>query len=209
MSRTPVESKFLEVYIPRPPNCYMIYRSEKVRNYRTEADLLGEVHKNQRDLSVVIAQAWANEPEEVKAHYRQRAAQAKKEHAALYPGYKYHPRMAYKHIIVTGSRTPPVISSDGKPDLTTKPETSTFVSRYAEDREASPDSSSSSPEDTISAKQEPVLVPCESTKDDSSVGNAVSQSTLASFWREVSTIQMQRSCSLLRATCHAEFGGTR
>ncbi|KAJ8486987.1 hypothetical protein ONZ51_g4488 [Trametes cubensis] len=74
---------------PRPPNAWLIYRAEKVKElHRTLPE--GAVLV-QSEASRLISPMWASEPREVRAEFERRAEAAKEEHARLYPGYKYQP----------------------------------------------------------------------------------------------------------------------
>ncbi|KAH7108103.1 hypothetical protein BKA62DRAFT_7239 [Auriculariales sp. MPI-PUGE-AT-0066] len=74
--------------IPRAPNAWIIYRKDRVNEYRKEHP--GQT-PTQKDLSKWIGAKWAAETERVKSHYSALADQAAIEHAARYPGYKYKP----------------------------------------------------------------------------------------------------------------------
>ncbi|KAH9894946.1 hypothetical protein C8Q73DRAFT_790143 [Cubamyces lactineus] len=74
---------------PRPPNAWLIYRAEKVKELlRTMPEGVMLV---QSEASRLISPMWASEPREVRAEFERRAEAAKEEHARLYPGYKYQP----------------------------------------------------------------------------------------------------------------------
>jgi hypothetical protein len=68
-------------YIPRPPNSFVFFRCDFVRR---NAGTGG-------DLSRRAAAAWKHLPEDVKAQYKQRAADAAAEHRQLFPNYVYKP----------------------------------------------------------------------------------------------------------------------
>ncbi|KAG6824997.1 hypothetical protein H0H92_005128 [Tricholoma furcatifolium] len=72
--------------IPRPPNAFIIYRSQMQRT------LPPETIRNQPEVSRIIGGMWRSEPPEVKARFEERAALKKREHEHAYPGYKYAPR---------------------------------------------------------------------------------------------------------------------
>ncbi|KAF9931378.1 Casanova [Linnemannia zychae] len=67
---------------PRPPNSFLIYRSEQASNY---PGLIAPT------LSAILAERWRNETPERLQYYTELAAQAKKEHALKYPHYKFTP----------------------------------------------------------------------------------------------------------------------
>ncbi|KAG9071132.1 Transcription factor Sox-2 [Linnemannia hyalina] len=68
--------------VPRPPNAFIIYRREHSAGYSkiTAAEL-----------SKILGEQWANEPPERKAHYFKLAKAAEKEHALMFPYYKFTP----------------------------------------------------------------------------------------------------------------------
>ncbi|KAI8975887.1 high mobility group box domain-containing protein, partial [Trametes punicea] len=74
---------------PRPRNAWMIYRSEKWKALLGRQPS-GTVLK-QADISRIIAEDWANEPEAVRVEYERKARAVKEEHARMYPDYKYTP----------------------------------------------------------------------------------------------------------------------
>ncbi|KAK0443091.1 uncharacterized protein EV420DRAFT_1315067 [Desarmillaria tabescens] len=75
-----------EPHIPRPSNCFFIFRSEFL-------SLDGKfLSREQTKASISAAAAWKELPEKRKAHYRDLARRRKEEHARKHPGYKYSPR---------------------------------------------------------------------------------------------------------------------
>ncbi|CAJ0851444.1 3102_t:CDS:2, partial [Entrophospora sp. SA101] len=74
-------------YIPRPKNCFMAYR-EHIK----EKFLIENPGINNKVVSVLAANMWNNEPEDVKEHWRERAKQLKLEHKIKYPNYKFKPQ---------------------------------------------------------------------------------------------------------------------
>ncbi|KAF8873163.1 high mobility group box domain-containing protein, partial [Gymnopilus junonius] len=77
-------------HIPRPPNCFILYRSEKLAQLRREAsEIPGCSFKDTRAL---ISKMWQEEPEEVLEYWRQKAERKAAEHRLTYPGYKYQPK---------------------------------------------------------------------------------------------------------------------
>lgn len=73
--------------IKRPLNSFMIYRKSR---YHDVAAQSGDC--NNISVSRIIARLWAAEPENVKQHYQELAAEEKRRHQAMYPWYKYRPR---------------------------------------------------------------------------------------------------------------------
>src|SRR6266498_348989 len=74
-------------HIPRPKNCFMAYR-EHVQ-HKILDDNPG---MNNKDVSVIAANMWNNESDEVKQLWRERAQQLKIEHKIKYPDYKFAPK---------------------------------------------------------------------------------------------------------------------
>lgn len=66
--------------IPRPFNCFMIYRRERAAQY---AGLTA------RELTIKIGKAWQNETPEIRAHYGRLADQAKAVHFLRYSTRKF------------------------------------------------------------------------------------------------------------------------
>ncbi|WVQ77003.1 hypothetical protein IAR50_006682 [Cryptococcus sp. DSM 104548] len=110
------KEKVNDAVIPRPPNAWIIYRSEiltrfkkgdKIPGYkqaRTDLGLAplpdsddespeGKSGKGlpQADVSKVISYLWKHETKQNKAHYERQAALRKEEHALKYPDYKFKP----------------------------------------------------------------------------------------------------------------------
>ncbi|KAI0745113.1 high mobility group box domain-containing protein, partial [Earliella scabrosa] len=76
--------------IPRPPNAWILYRTDRLREWRS-CRSPNEPPMKQADISRLIASKWKHEPEGVKLDYEKRAAIAKAEHKKKYPDYKYNP----------------------------------------------------------------------------------------------------------------------
>jgi len=85
-------------YIPRPKNCFMAYR-EHIK----EKFLLENPGMNNKVVSVLAANLWNNEPEDVKELWRERAKQLKMEHKLKYPDYKFKPQKKKQNLKTPGS----------------------------------------------------------------------------------------------------------
>ncbi|KAI0315696.1 high mobility group box domain-containing protein, partial [Amylostereum chailletii] len=72
--------------IPRPPNPFMLYRKDYVRDHPERF-----VRMKQSDISKIVGEMWHNESPAVKSYYERQAALVKEEHALRYPGYRYAP----------------------------------------------------------------------------------------------------------------------
>ncbi|KAG5652711.1 hypothetical protein H0H81_004024 [Sphagnurus paluster] len=85
MSSSPKQKKNK---IPRPMNCFMLYRQQLLRN-QSLPDLpkLG----TDESRSGWVAQKWHNETPETKATFKKLAQEIKREHERKYPGYKFSP----------------------------------------------------------------------------------------------------------------------
>lgn len=82
--------------IPRPPNAFILYRSNKMRELaRQETQPRFDTGLSkldyQRQLSKRIGELWRNETPQVKATFYEKASQAAQEHALRYPDYRYNP----------------------------------------------------------------------------------------------------------------------
>ncbi|KAI0067174.1 hypothetical protein BV25DRAFT_1065993 [Artomyces pyxidatus] len=86
----PVRSnKSTDVKPPRPPNAWILYRSDKLRELPPPRP--GEPRRAQSDVSKAISILWRNESEAVRAEYERRAELAKAQHAVMYPNYRFAP----------------------------------------------------------------------------------------------------------------------
>jgi hypothetical protein len=74
---------------PRPPNAWILYRSDMVRELPPVAP--GTPRRAQAEVSKMISDMWKAAPERVRQHYEQLADAKKAEHQAMYPGYRFQP----------------------------------------------------------------------------------------------------------------------
>ncbi|CAG8524104.1 9115_t:CDS:2 [Ambispora leptoticha] len=74
-------------HIPRPKNCFMAYREHIQHEI-----LQDNPGMNNKLVSVIAAQKWNEESEEVKETWREKAKQLKAEHQLKYPNYKFSPK---------------------------------------------------------------------------------------------------------------------
>ncbi len=80
--------------IPRPPNAFILYRSNKMRELSSKESPTGEGLSKldyQRQLSKRIGELWRGETDEVKAIFYEKSQQAAREHAERYPEYRFKP----------------------------------------------------------------------------------------------------------------------
>jgi len=75
--------------VPRPPNAWILYRSDKVRELPPLPH--GGQRRAQGEVSKIISAMWAKEPDETRQEYEKRAEAAKIEHALEHPNYRYKP----------------------------------------------------------------------------------------------------------------------
>ncbi|CAH0019667.1 unnamed protein product [Clonostachys rhizophaga] len=73
--------------VPRPPNSFMLYRAQMQAQISAESRGLSNPQ-----ISRILGDRWANEPEEEKAKWRSLAQEENRRHRLQYPGYKYQPR---------------------------------------------------------------------------------------------------------------------
>lgn len=73
-----VPSTMTKTTIPRPLNCFLMYRLEKQKEIVAKC-----AGANHRDISKIIAKWWQEATEEEKKPFRERARIAKQEHRKL------------------------------------------------------------------------------------------------------------------------------
>ncbi|KAI0730210.1 high mobility group box domain-containing protein, partial [Fomitopsis betulina] len=75
---------------PRPPNAWILYRSDKLRELagRRNPDAPKRV---QADISKEVSEMWRAEDPDVKREYERIADIKKQEHQIQYPHYKFQP----------------------------------------------------------------------------------------------------------------------
>ncbi|KAG0298205.1 hypothetical protein BGZ98_000294, partial [Dissophora globulifera] len=81
--------------IKRTPNCFIIFRT---RMHPMIAAQYGNL--NNKEVSKIAGQLWADVPEEIKAQYKSLAKEEKRKHEAFFPSYKYssvNPRPSKKN----------------------------------------------------------------------------------------------------------------
>ncbi|GAC96535.1 hypothetical protein PHSY_004115 [Pseudozyma hubeiensis SY62] len=96
-SLLPSEPPMVLRKIPRPPNAFILYRSNKMKELKSKkntsslSDVGLDKLDHQRQLSKEIGQLWRNESPEVKAAFYEKAQQAASEHRDRYPEYRFKP----------------------------------------------------------------------------------------------------------------------
>lgn len=85
MGRKPPEG-----HIPKPSNCFIIYRKEKILELEARNKQLGLPTRAQQHLSKEASLLWNALPDdhETRIAYRERAEKEKEAHAIRYPGYR-------------------------------------------------------------------------------------------------------------------------
>ena len=86
-ARTSHSRKKKEGHIPRPPNAFMIFRSELWRKEKIKRT----VERDHRNISRIAGSLWNRLSTTDQVPYRRAAEEAKRIHAQLYPDYKYAP----------------------------------------------------------------------------------------------------------------------
>lgn len=74
-------------YIPRPPNAFMLFRADFVR----QKHVPGSIETNHGSLSKIIGNCWRALPLDEKRVWEIKAKHAKAEHKARYPEYRFRP----------------------------------------------------------------------------------------------------------------------
>ena len=74
-------------YIPRPPNAFMLFRADFVR----QKHVPGSIETNHGSLSKIIGNCWRSLPLEEKRIWEIKAKQEKEAHSKRYPGYRFRP----------------------------------------------------------------------------------------------------------------------
>ncbi|KAG1745521.1 uncharacterized protein EDB91DRAFT_1246401 [Suillus paluster] len=74
---------------PRPPNAWILYRSDKVK-FLAQNQPEGQ-RRAQADVSKLVAEMWRNEKREVKLEYERLADGKKVDHQVQYPSYRFQP----------------------------------------------------------------------------------------------------------------------
>lgn len=74
-------------YIPRPPNAFLIFRSD----YCAQEKLKANPQRHHKIISADAGKTWRALPEKERKRYEELAVEAKAEHARRYPHYRYSP----------------------------------------------------------------------------------------------------------------------
>ncbi|ESK92956.1 hmg-box dna-binding protein [Moniliophthora roreri MCA 2997] len=79
-----------EPKIPRPPNAWILYRSDMAATITAQLQQTGQ-RKTQAQISKEISEMWKNVDPQTKMEYERRAEAKKHEHSEMYPGYRFQP----------------------------------------------------------------------------------------------------------------------
>ncbi|KAJ6489881.1 hypothetical protein C8R45DRAFT_199627 [Mycena sanguinolenta] len=85
--RAPPGKRRSQGYIPRPPNAFMLFRADFVR----QKHVPGSIETNHGSLSKIIGNCWRSLPLAEKHIWEVKAKHAKAEHKLKYPDYKFRP----------------------------------------------------------------------------------------------------------------------
>lgn len=85
--RQPPGKRRSQGYIPRPPNAFMLFRADFVR----QKHVPGSIETNHGSLSKIIGSCWRSLPIDEKKVWEQRAKQEKAAHKIQYPHYRFRP----------------------------------------------------------------------------------------------------------------------
>lgn len=86
-----------EPHTPRPPNAWILYRSQKFREIQQNREAQTQTGstdkpKSQAEISRIISQMWQNETAAVKQKFESMADEKKLAHQKMYPTYRYRPK---------------------------------------------------------------------------------------------------------------------
>lgn len=77
--------------IPRPPNAWILYRTEHAALLKAEKLAKREPPYRQSQVSQIVGRLWRGEPKSVRDRYEKEAARLAEKHAEMYPDYKFQP----------------------------------------------------------------------------------------------------------------------
>ncbi|KIM36997.1 hypothetical protein M413DRAFT_448734 [Hebeloma cylindrosporum] len=112
--RCPPGKRRSQGYIPRPPNAFMLFRADFVR----QKHVPGSIETNHGSLSKIIGTCWRQLPFEEKRFWEVKAKVEKAKHKALYPTYRFRP----VHKKNKGSALDPSIPSFDDPAVSKRKE---------------------------------------------------------------------------------------
>ena len=104
-TKTPADKR-----IPRPANCFMIFRADWARNFVANATQGKCARQKQKDVSQSAAAAWNDLSPALRQLYKIQADIIKEEHSKKYPGWVYQPKTVKRK-----SRVVDDIAPEGSP----------------------------------------------------------------------------------------------
>lgn len=79
-------------HIPRPPNAFILFRANFIRDPHVHVPSTGPLSNvSPTTLSTIVGMTWRNLPEEERSLWNEKARVAREEHKRLYPSYRYQP----------------------------------------------------------------------------------------------------------------------
>lgn len=88
---------------PRPPNAFILYRTERSRLLRKH----GAPKRPQSEISKLVGHMWRTETPEVRAEWEEKAREVKAKHLLQYPEYRFKPlrKSSLKNAVSQGANT--------------------------------------------------------------------------------------------------------
>ncbi|KAA1466687.1 hypothetical protein DENSPDRAFT_847042 [Dentipellis sp. KUC8613] len=86
-SQSEAPQNYHRTHIPRPPNAFMLFRSDFLK----QKIIPHEVERRQQNLSRIAGECWNMLPSAEKKKWQDQAARALKEHQAKFPSYRFTP----------------------------------------------------------------------------------------------------------------------
>ncbi|KAJ7513048.1 hypothetical protein B0H11DRAFT_16728 [Mycena galericulata] len=102
--RIPPGKRRSQGYVPRPPNAFMLFRADFVR----QKHVPGSIETNHGSLSKIIGNCWRALPLPEKHIWETKAKHAKAEHKLKYPDYKFRPVHNKRGAAASASTSTPV-----------------------------------------------------------------------------------------------------
>ncbi|KAH6908443.1 hypothetical protein BKA70DRAFT_1149671 [Coprinopsis sp. MPI-PUGE-AT-0042] len=106
--RQPPGKRRSQGYIPRPPNAFMLFRADFVR----QKHVPGSIETNHGSLSKIIGNCWRNLPLEEKKVWETRAKHEKAAHKVQYPNYRFKPVHKKKGALAAAGAAPSLADTD-------------------------------------------------------------------------------------------------
>ncbi|KZT40735.1 HMG-box, partial [Sistotremastrum suecicum HHB10207 ss-3] len=79
-------------HIPRPPNAFILFRANFIRDRRVNVPSTGPLSNvSPTTLSTIVGMTWRSLPEAEREVWVEKARIAREEHKLQYPSYRYQP----------------------------------------------------------------------------------------------------------------------